>query len=74
MSAAFRLQCRLSGDKAAAAHGGRNWLTDEFGTPTAANDLRQWGEDLLQWGSLYCLNDLMNGENSIFGKNYRILH
>jgi len=30
----FRLQRRLSGDKAAAAHGGNGWLAVEFGTPT----------------------------------------
>jgi hypothetical protein len=39
MSAAFRLQRRLSGDKAAAAHEGSGWLADEFGTPTAAKNL-----------------------------------
>jgi len=32
----FRLQRRLSGDKAAAAHGGNGWLAVEFGTPTVA--------------------------------------
>ena len=35
----FRLQRRLSGDKAAAAHGGNGWLAVEFGTPTVAKVL-----------------------------------
>ena len=36
----FRLQRRLSGDKAAAAHGGNGWLAVEFGTPTVAKNVR----------------------------------
>ena len=32
----FQLQRRLSGDKAAAAHGVRRWIADEFGTLAGA--------------------------------------
>ena len=39
---AFRLQRRLSGDKAAAAHGVRRWLADEFGTPTWAKNIDEF--------------------------------
>ena len=53
---AFLLQRRLSGDKAAAAHGGSDWLADEFVTPTGGkNNNMKFRYSLLIFIFLYCL-------------------